>query len=158
MIVICHKNPFLEYGAARGLLSNPSLGTITLFLKPRAVSVPFIQDELVASFSGAVLTYACCCGGYNSAPFTCFPEASIWDGKKATCSSYFYNYGHTCPGMRAVSHYSVLLSEFLWEPNTSMAASLRHALRASSCGGIPSLSSSDLVRRYRGGCHCDPVL
>lgn len=106
-----------------------------LFLKPRSESVPFIWGDLVARLAGAVLTYACCCGGYNSAPFTYFPEASIWEEKtkKAICSSYFYNYGHPCPGVRAGSRYAAVLSKFLWEPNTSMAASLRHALRAGSC-------------------------
>lgn len=62
VIVVCHKNPFLEYRAARGLLSNASLGTVTLFLKPYSVSMPLIQSDPVASLPGTFLTYVCCCG------------------------------------------------------------------------------------------------
>lgn len=50
--------PFLECGPALGLLSNPSLGTVMLFLKPSSGSAPFTWTDPVASLDETVLVYA----------------------------------------------------------------------------------------------------
>lgn len=79
VIVIYHKNPFLECWSALGLLSNPFLGTVTLFLKPCSGSMPFLQNDLVASLPGIVLIYVLWYS-ITALHLLYFPKVSVSDG------------------------------------------------------------------------------
>lgn len=159
VIVVCHKNPFLEYRAARGLLSNASPGTVTLFLKPYSVSVPLIQSDSVASLPGTLLTYVCSCGTVITVlHLLTFPKCLFGMKIKAYDHPTFTTMDIALPqqGLCIITQYWSLNSFrsqiLLWQIPQDVPLAL------APVDGIPSIPSSDLVSRYNGRCPCNPIL
>lgn len=84
--MLWHLYALADIGFGRpvfGLLSNPSLGTVILFLKPYSGSMPFMQNDPVASLAGTVLISVCSCDTVITVlHLLYFPKVSVLDEKK----------------------------------------------------------------------------